>query len=45
MLKVANKEEAKHLFELTQIAAAPHTKKGVGTKKLLEQYAKIISED
>lgn len=45
MLKVANKEEAKHLFQLTQIAAASRGLKGTGIKNLLSYYDKIISED
>ncbi len=45
MLKVVSKEEAKHLFHLTQVAAAPHTKKGSGVRNLLKHYAKIIKEE
>lgn len=42
MLRVAEKERAAFLFELTNIAAAPHTKKGQGVKKLLDIYRKIF---
>lgn len=45
MLKVANKEESKHLFHLTQIAAASRSSKGTGIKNLLSYYDKIISEE
>lgn len=42
LLKIADKIEAQRLFDLTQIAAAPHTKKGSGVKKLTEHYRKRI---
>lgn len=42
MLTVAQKQEARKYYELTQIAAAPHTKKGSGVKKLLDRYKKVI---
>lgn len=42
MLKIAKREKSKFYYELTQIAAAPHTKKGSGYKKILEKYAKEI---
>ena len=42
MLKVARKEEAKRFLELTQIVAAPHTKRGKGVKQLLDHYKKSI---
>lgn len=38
MLQEARKERARHYLELTQIAAAPHTKKGIGIKRLVERY-------
>lgn len=38
MLKVALKHEAKKMFELTQIVAAPHTKKMTSVKKLSSYY-------
>jgi len=42
MLKIAQKQEAKRYYELTQIASAPHTKKGIGVKKLLDRYKRMI---
>lgn len=42
MLRVAEKEQARFLFELTQIATAPHTKKGAGVKSLLDRYKSMI---
>lgn len=45
MLKFAEKERAKFFFELTQIAAAPHTKKGSGIKSLLSRYEDIIKQN
>lgn len=42
MLKVAEKEHAKRMFELTRIVAAPHTKKGSGVKSVLSYYESII---
>lgn len=44
MLKVARKEYAKQMFDLTQITSAPHTKKGQGVKKLQDYFKKIIEE-
>ncbi len=44
MLKVADKERATFLFELTQIAAGPHTKDGEGVKDLLSKYESIITK-
>lgn len=41
LLKVANKVEAMRLVNLTQIAAAPHTKNGTGVKKLTEHFKKV----
>ena len=42
MLDVAQKERAIFMYELTQIVAAPNTKKGSGVKKMLEYYKGII---
>lgn len=42
MLNVARREQALMLYNITRAAAAPHTKKGVGVKKLLEEFTKII---
>lgn len=42
MLKVARKEEAMRMYNLTQLIAAPHTKKGVGVKTMLKYFKEII---
>lgn len=41
LLRVANQIEATKMLNLTQIASAPHTKKGAGVKKLINHYKKI----
>ena len=38
LLKTAEKLEAQKMLAFTQIAAAPHTKKGQGVKKLTDYY-------
>lgn len=43
MLKVAQKEQYKKYLQLVKIAAAPHTKKGSGVKKLIESYEEVIN--
>ena len=43
LLKVAQKQQAIEFYNLTQIAAAPHTKKGEGVKKLTEHFKKIAN--
>lgn len=40
LLRVANQIEALRMLNLTQIAAAPHTKKGMGVKKLTTHFKK-----
>lgn len=42
LLKVARREEAIKYYNLTQISAAPHTKKGEGVKKLVRYFKKQI---
>lgn len=42
MLKVARKEEARKMYELMQVVAAPHSRKGSGIKKVLEYYKGIM---
>lgn len=42
MLKVANREQALFMAQLVSIAAAPHTPKGSGVKRLLDHYNKLI---
>lgn len=44
MLKVARKEQAWVLYNLTQIASAPHSKKGSGVTKMLKYFQEIIQE-
>jgi hypothetical protein len=44
MLSVAIKEDAKKMYNLTRIVAAPHTKKGGGVKKLSNHFKKIIED-
>lgn len=39
LLEEAKRMKAREYLELTQIAAAPHTKKGEGYKQLLKRYA------
>lgn len=41
LIKTAKKLEAEKMFNLTQIAAAPHTKKGEGVKKLSEHFKRL----
>ena len=43
LLRVAKKQQAIQLYNLTQIAAAPHTKKGEGVKKLSEHFKGIAN--
>ncbi len=40
LIKTARRLEAKRMSDLTQIAAAPHTKKGSGVKKLTNHFKK-----
>ncbi len=42
LLKIARQQEAVKYKNLTQIVAAPHSKKGIGVNKLLKHYDKII---
>lgn len=42
MISQAKRLEANHYFNLTQISAAPHSKKGVGVKKLTEAFKKEV---
>jgi hypothetical protein len=41
LIKIARKLEAEKMFNLTQIVAAPHTKKGEGVKKLSEHFKRL----
>lgn len=42
LLRIATNIEAQKMYDLTQIAAAPHTKKGSGVKKLTDYFRKKI---
>lgn len=41
LLKTADQIEAVRMLNLTQISAAPHTRKGAGVKKLTTHFRKI----
>lgn len=41
LLKIANQIEALKMLNLTQISAAPHTKKGMGVKRLTTHFKKV----
>lgn len=43
LLRVAEKIISQNKYDLTQIAAAPHTKKGSGVKKLSEHFKKLMN--
>lgn len=45
LLRTVSKIQAAHYYNLTQIAAAPHTKKGSGVKKLAEHFKKIANSE
>ncbi len=45
MLNTARREDARFMYELTQIVASPHTKKGSGVKKVLEYYKGIMEDN
>lgn len=42
MLRIAEKENARKMYQLTQIVSAPQTKKGTGVKKMLDYFKNII---
>ncbi len=44
LIKTARKKQAEEYLNLTQIAAAPHTRKGVGVKKLSDRYSRVIKD-
>lgn len=44
LLKIARRERARQMYELTQIASAPHTDKGAGVKKMLKYFQDQIEE-
>ena len=41
LLKTARKLEAQRMYNLTQIVAAPHSRKQVNVKKLIDYFKKI----
>lgn len=45
LLKVARQKDAEKYYNLTQIAAAPHTKKGTGVKRLTSKYEKVMTDE
>jgi len=42
MLRIAQKEEARRMYQLMQIISAPQTRKGAGVKKMLDYFREII---
>ena len=44
LIRVAEEKEAEKYYNLTQIAAAPHSKKGKGVKTLTEHFKKIMGK-
>ncbi len=44
LLKTATRIEAERMYNLTQIASAPHSKKGQGVKDLLDHFRRILKE-
>lgn len=44
LLRVARRKKAEEYFNLTQIAAAPHTRKGSGVAKLSKRYSKVAKD-
>ena len=44
LLKTAHKKQAEEYYNLTQIAAAPHTRKGSGVKRLSGRYQKVARD-
>lgn len=42
LLRTVSVEQATDRLYLTQIVAAPHTKKGEGVKKLVDNFKKVI---
>lgn len=45
LLRTAHKIEASRFYNLTQIAAAPHSRKGESIKKLLRHYEKVMNNE
>lgn len=43
LLRTARKQQAIYYYNMTQIAAAPHTKKGEGVSNLSEHFNKLAN--
>jgi hypothetical protein len=43
LLNTARKKDAERYYNFTQIAAAPHTKKGSGVKSLSKRYRRAMN--
>lgn len=43
LLNTARKKDGEKYYNLTQIAAAPHTKKGSGVKSLSDRYRRAMN--
>lgn len=44
LIKTATRIEAERMYNLTQIASAPHSKNGKGVKQLLDHFRKTLKE-
>lgn len=44
LLKAAERQQAKHFHNLTQIVASPHSKKGTSVGKLLDYYKGLVEK-
>lgn len=44
LMKTATRIEAERMYNLTQIASAPHSKNGKGVKQLLDHFRKVMKE-
>lgn len=44
LIKTATRIEAERMYNLTQIASAPHSKNGKGVKDLLDHFRKILKD-
>lgn len=44
LIRTAQKLEATKMYNLTQIAAAPHSKKGMAVKRILEHFKKLARD-
>lgn len=44
LIRIAERKQAENYFNLTQIATAPHTKKGSGVKKLTKHFQELMNK-